>query len=322
MTNYRQYDAADFAADASFQAWVQHGAEDGFWSGWQAANPDKAGVISTARELILALRFHSTEVDPYEMDIVMGNINQELDHVKKNNTSAKRRLIYFLSAAAATVTIILGTLFLWPSPATVTVTTAYAETREVVLPDGSNVTLNANSSLSYRKSWRASREREVELTGEAFFKVTSQPAGQHPKFRVHMPLADVEVTGTAFNVHNRRNVVTVVLEEGKVKLNETQMQPGELATVSPEGTVVRKVNPARFSAWTQHRMVFDDEPLADIAETLQDTYGYTIEFRKADARQLRLTGSYPAGRIDLLIAAVRAVHSVKVERQGAKIIFE
>ena len=69
-------------------------------------------------------------------------------------------------------------------------------------------------------------------------------------------------------------------------------------------------------------MVFDDEPLADIAETLQDTYGYTIEFRKADARQLRLTGSYPAGRIDLLIAAVRAVHSVKVERQGAKIIFE
>lgn len=321
MTNYRQYEAADFAADASFQAWVQHGADDEWWAGWQAANPDKAAAVATARELVLGLRFHSTEVDPSEMEIVMANINRELDHVKKNDTSAKRRVMFILSAAAAAV--IAGVFFFWPAaPATVIVSTAYAETREVVLPDGSLVTLNGNSTLRYRKNWGAAEEREVELKGEAFFKVTSKPAGLHPKFRVHMPLADVEVTGTAFNVRHRRNEVTVVLEEGKVTMNDMHLQPGELAAVSAKGTERRRVDPARFSAWKEHRMVFDNEPLDEIAETLLDTYGYTIEFRNAGTAKLRLTGSYPAGRTDLLIAAIKAVHGVKVEQQGAKIIFD
>lgn len=320
MTNYRQYEAADFVADASFQAWVQHGIGNDFWTGWQAANPDKVEEIKTAKELVMALRFHSTEVSPHEMQTVMANINQELDKDKKNTTSAMRRLMYVLSAAAAS--ILLGMLFLWPRPATITVSTAYAETKEIVLPDGSRVMLNGNSTLSYRKNWKASQEREVTLNGEAFFKVTSQPAGLHPKFRVHTSLADVQVLGTAFNVHDRRNETTVVLEEGKVQLNDVSMQPGELVAVSAKGTERRKVNPASFLAWKQHRLQFEDEPLAGIAETLEDTYGYTIEFRTTGVQDLRLTGSYPTNRINLLLSAIREVHGVKVQQQGAKIIFE
>lgn len=320
MMNYRQYEAADFVADASFQAWVQHGSEDDFWTGWQAANPDKVREITTAKEMVMALRFHSTEVSPHEMQTVMANINQELDKDTKKKTSSTRRLMYVLSAAAAS--ILLGMLFLWPRPSTVTVSTAYAETKEITLPDGSRVMLNGNSTLSYPKNWKASQEREVTLTGEAFFKVTSQPAGLHPKFRVRTPLADVQVLGTAFNVHNRHNETTVVLEEGKVQLNDLSMQPGELVAVSAKGTERRRVNPASFLAWKQHRLQFDNEALADIAETLQDTYGYTIEFRTTGVQDLRLTGSYPADRINLLLSAIREVHGVKVQQQGTKIIFE
>lgn len=320
MTNYRQYEAADFVADASFQAWVQHGSEDVFWARWQAENPDRAPAIATAKELLQALRFHSTDVSPHEMETVMGNINQVLDGVKKNKTSAKRRLIYALSAAAASIVLFL--LFLWPQPSSVTVSTQFGETKEVMLPDGSRVLLNANSSISYRKRWTAANEREVVLSGEAFFKVTSKPAGLHPKFRVHTPLADVRVMGTAFNVHYRRGRVMVVLEEGKVKLKEMDMQPGELAVITPQGSTRRKVDTARFLAWKEHRLVFEDEPLRAIAEVLEDTYGYRTEFRHAEAAGFRLTGSYPADQISLLLAAIREVHGVKVSEQNGTIIFE
>ncbi|WP_198674106.1 FecR family protein [Chitinophaga alhagiae] len=321
MTNYRHYEAADFVADASFQAWVQHGSNHEFWTGWQAANPDKASAITTARKLVEALRFHSTEVDPAEMTAVMQNINQALDQTKKNESSARRRLIYIISAAAAS--LILGILFLWPpSPATVTITTSFAETREVALPDGSRVILNANSRLRYQKSWSASREREVMLNGEAFFKVTSHPSGLHPKFRVHTPMGNVEVMGTAFNVHNRRGAVTVVLEEGKVKMNDLDMVPGDLVTVSATGSERRKVDPAKFLAWKDHRLVFENEPLSSIAAILEDTYGYTVQFRKTAAKDLRLTGTYPGNQIGLLLSAMRAVHGVKIEQRDSTIVIE
>lgn len=320
MMNYRQYEAEDFVADASFQAWVQYGSDDDFWRGWQAANPDRVAVVEAAKELVEALRFHSTEVDPAEMEAVMQNITRTLDPVKKNSTSALRRLLYAASAVAAA--IIISLVFLWPQPATVTITTAFGETRDVLLPDGSLVTLNANSSLEYRKSWHEKQEREVTLTGEAFFKVTSRPNGFHPKFKVHTPLADVQVLGTAFNMRNRRNEVTVVLEEGKVQINDMEMAPGDLVTVSGKGSARRKVEPARFSAWKEHRLVFDNETLAGITQVLEDTYGYHVTFRKTGAQSLRLTGSYPTDRLNLLFAAIREVHRVKVQQQGAAIIIE
>ena len=319
MTNYRQYQAADFAADASFQAWVQHGSNNGFWSAWEAANPDRAAELATARELVLALRFHSTDVDPAEMDAVMNTINQTLDRHTKNNTAVLRRLLYAVSAAAV---VLIAVFLLWPQPAMVNISTAFAETRRVTLPDGSVVILNANSGISYRKNWTAGHEREVELNGEAFFKVTKSPAGLHPKFRVHTALADVQVVGTAFNVRNRRNGVTVVLEEGKVMLNEAPMQPGELMTVTAGGTLRRKVDPARFSAWKERRLVFEDEPLENIAAELEDTYGYKVIFHKQSTKHLRLTGSYPAGQPGLLLAAIKAVHGINVRQQGTDITFE
>ncbi len=320
MTNYRQYEAEDFVADASFQAWVQYGSDHHFWTGWQAANPDRASVIEAAKELVQTLRFHSTEVDPAEMEAVMQHINQTLGIAKKNNAPALRRLLYAATAVAAA--IIVALVFIWPQPATVTITTAFGETRDVLLPDGSRVTLNANSSLRYPKSWRQSHEREVTLAGEAFFKVTSQPAGFHPKFTVHTPLADVQVLGTSFNVHNRRNEVTVVLEEGKVKLNGLEMAPGDLVTVSGKGSSRRKVDPARFTAWKEHRLVFENETLAGITQVLEDTFGYQVTFRNAGAESLRLTGSYPTDRLNLLFAAIREVHRVKVQQQDSAIIIE
>ena len=76
-----------------------------------------------------------------------------------------------------------------------------AETRNVILPDGSSVLLNRHSSLSYPKRFK-SDNREVQLTGEAYFEVSKDQ--KHP-FIVQTEHINVQVLGTHFNVDAYRN---------------------------------------------------------------------------------------------------------------------
>ena len=98
-----------------------------------------------------------------------------------------------------------------------TIDTGYAQLREVMLPDGSIVTLNANSTLRYSTDWNHQDIREVWLEGEAFFSVAHTSDNQ--KFVVRAGSMDVKVVGTEFNVHSRREEVNVVLQTGRVEAN-------------------------------------------------------------------------------------------------------
>jgi transmembrane sensor len=91
-----------------------------------------------------------------------------------------------------------------------------AEYQVVVLPDGSRVWINSASSLRYPTTFTGS-ERKVELTGEAYFEVTHNPA---MPFRVVTNTQIVEVLGTHFNInaYNDEQAVKTTLLEGKVKV--------------------------------------------------------------------------------------------------------
>ena len=102
-------------------------------------------------------------------------------------------------------------------------TTAYGETKQLTLPDGTRVILNANSNLSYANDWASgevSRTRSVRLAGEAFFKVTKRqtPTGSPVKFVVNSRDLQIAVLGTEFNVNQRGQAVSVMLNEGKVQI--------------------------------------------------------------------------------------------------------
>ena len=78
-----------------------------------------------------------------------------------------------LAAAAAVILLCLsvGTVYLYMQPTSLQTVSTMAETRNVILPDGSSVLLNRHSSLSYPKRFK-SDNREVQLTGEAYFEVS------------------------------------------------------------------------------------------------------------------------------------------------------
>jgi transmembrane sensor len=326
--NYGGYDAADFAADASFRAWVLHNTDTAaFWANWQLAHPEKEPVLQEARSLVLAFRFRASEVSITEMDAVLYRIDQELNDavVKKNNGPARRRWLYALSAAAASILLLVGVRYYTGSAAVkqVVVQTGFGETKTVQLPDGSIVQLNANSSISYPARWERDKIRAVALNGEAYFNVSKSPAGLHPKFRVLMPDVTIEVKGTAFNVYNRHNRVKVLLEEGKIVVNDSlDMHPGDMMLFTPDAHHRLPADAAQLTAWKQHRLVYREESLVNVAQQLEDIYGYHIEFRNKRIEGLLFTGSGPAADPALLLKAMATVHQLKMKQSNSVVIFE
>ncbi|WP_341835773.1 hypothetical protein WJU16_23380 [Chitinophaga pollutisoli] len=90
--SYQDYDAADFAADASFQSWVQRTDEAAarFWEQFAAAHPEKREALREAQMMVRSLRFHTITVDPADMDAVKAAIDGALDAEDRKKTGGSR----------------------------------------------------------------------------------------------------------------------------------------------------------------------------------------------------------------------------------------
>ena len=97
-----------------------------------------------------------------------------------------------------------------------TLHTAFGQRKELTLPDGSKIILNANSTLKYPAEWNAGTPRRFELAGEASFEVVDRPEGLQDDFIVYTEDGFVSVLGTQFVVAERGAGTRVVLGEGKV----------------------------------------------------------------------------------------------------------
>ncbi|GAB2572894.1 FecR family protein [Spirosoma areae] len=249
-----------------------------------------------------------------------------------------------LWAAAASVAIVLG-LFIFQEPLlTRTYTTGYGETRQLTLPDGSTVTLNANSSLQlprfgFNSRWfavtgllnghRNLPTREVRLTGEALFSVTHTATNQ--RFVVKTGNGpEVVVLGTEFTVFARPRGTKVVLNRGKVEVHYQQpdhqpkqviMKPGDFVMLNPKGEVQHRQTqqPPTNPAWTEHRFVFDKTPLTEIVAMLGENYGLTAEIADADLGQMTLSGAYSAQTADELLRIIAEVLNITIDRKDNKL---
>ena len=153
----------------------------------------------------------------------------------------------------------------------------------LVLPDGTQVWLNAASTLTYAISG-ATQERLVQLDGEAYFEVARDP--DRP-FRVASRGQVVEVLGTHFNVNSYPDepLVRTTLVEGEVKVNGTTnerpvvLAPGEQAQWA-EGNqlTVRKVDVAQAVAWKNGKFNFNDSDVATVMRELSRWYDVDVVF--------------------------------------------
>ena len=290
----------------------------------QHTDPEQA-LITSFRD---GIKINAVLPSVDEMESIKRHIDQQLD---KQARRKKVIHLYKLTAVAASLILTGSLVFFLLSSSSISQSAEYATTKELTLPDGSKVLLNAHSTIRYKRYWNSWKEREVWLDGEAFFTVTKKPAGYHPKFVVHATGLDVNVVGTRFNVYSRRNRVDVVLEEGKViargtgeaaKAGTYSMAPGQMIRLNHDVIHINSVDPAAFTAWKQHRLFFNNVPLQQIVQVLEDNYGYKVIAKDAQKMQNTFTGSCPSDNLQLLFTAISAIYNMQVTLKDNTVTFE
>jgi ferric-dicitrate binding protein FerR (iron transport regulator) len=187
--------------------------------------------------------------------------------------------------------------------------TAYGETKTIVLPDQSQVTLNGNSQISFYPEWEDQKEREVWMTGEVFFDVVHTPS--HKRFLVNTSEDfAIEVLGTTFNVNARSIRTRVVLNSGKIKLNikdnigkELVMAPGEMVEFedNPNQYKIGKVRAEVFSSWKNNKLIFDNTPISEICLLIKETYGMEVQVKNKALLDHQVSGSVPNNNLKNLL---------------------
>jgi transmembrane sensor len=336
--NYTVYSVEDFVTDEYFMQWVKNPTDESnaFWSAWLSKNPAREATIKEARQIVLMLTFKETRAPEGKFLEIWEKISDSdnlrvldatVDRAKVNrqNSLGKwyRIAAVFLLATAAVIYVFVN------RQNTIIVQTAFGESRSLFLPDSTKVTLNANSVLRYTADFNE-KNREVWLDGEAFFAVVRKKNNQN--FRVYTGELQVEVLGTRFNVNARRGTSKVVLEEGKVKLDipdgdkssQLIMVPGEFVEVSGETKKIakKKVEVGNYSSWRLNKLMFIGASLEEIAQLLEDNYGYKVEFKNDSLKNMRFTGSAAVDNPRELIEKLSKVFDLNIQQEANDLIIQ
>lgn len=214
---------------------------------------------------------------------------------------------------AAAISFLVIAFFVWNKTE---VSSQVAETKKYVLPDGSEVTLNASSTIEFSQ-FRFSNNRTVKLKGEAFFNVTKGSS-----FTVESEKGTVTVLGTSFNVQARPANFEVSCFTGKVKVASgngeviltkglrTKLNQGQLAAA--ESFDVNK------STWQHGDIYFENASLQRVIEELELQFRVKISFSGDNTRLY--TGYFNNKNIDEALALVFKPMALSYERDGNRIV--
>lgn len=179
----------------------------------------------------------------------------------------------------------------------------------IELPDGTKVWLNAASSLKYPVTFTNSKERRVELTGEAYFEVAHNPK---LPFRVITANQTVEVLGTHFNINSYADEgkTTTTLAEGSVRVasgeKQNTLKPGQQAILQAKGNIaVSAADMESALAWKNGNIIFKSADLQSIMRQVARWYNIKVLYEgKPSNRQF--TGGMPRStRLSVLLDVLK-----------------
>jgi transmembrane sensor len=257
-----------------------------------------------------------------DFDLMLGKIHHKINLAQTSkllqksdqslvNYSKRKFIVTFLTKAAAILLIPVLVFGLYMSQkylrikrSQVSVSQAYNEVfssvdaiTKVTLPDGSNIWLNHSSSLRYPSVF-VGDTRRVELKGEGFFEVASNP---DKPFIVTAENLQVKAVGTSFNVmaYPDESGIETTLITGKVELQRVEsdgkitrmgkMKPNDMAVFqkSNDKVVISTIDDDRYFSWKVGKLVFNGTPMDEVARKLSRWFNVDIQIK--DPRLLEIT---------------------------------
>ncbi|MEM6764001.1 MAG: FecR domain-containing protein [Bacteroidota bacterium] len=259
--------------------------------------PDVKQILSETDQWVVPQERSKAEA----WELLQASIIQEADTNDTKVISFQRSWIWLTAAAAC-----IALFFILRSPETAQLTTYEAlagSQTEVLLPDASNVTLNAESSLQLDEAaWED--ERTVLLTGEAFFNVEEGSV-----FSVKTEQGIVKVLGTSFNVYDREEAYMVSCKSGKVKVevggSSVLLEKGEIAILG-ENNQLSKENTAtdQVASWMIGEFTFKKATLISVFSELERQFDVSIQVSPSVSDQRLYTGFFSNQNLKEALSAV------------------
>ena len=350
---YASYQLADFVTDEEFIEWVRRPTPhaDAYWKEFLEIFPHQSTTIHKARRAVRLLVQESGVTEGAEEDAreIWAGIEQTLDA----NRGRVRSLLPTLSpvrwAAAVTLLLLAGAGW-WMNPWNRSNTTTNyrslvqeaqsvnpleeiintgATARSVTLPDGSTVTLEANSRISYVKSF-VGKTREVYLTGAAFFDVVKNP---EKPFLVYSNELVTKVLGTSFRIQAPDKAKNIVVSVRTGRVSVYAHKSGNSADPETTGLLLTPNQEVLFSRAEERfsrtlvekpavllskeelqQFSFEDAPVNQIFNALEKAYGVDIVFDEEVLATCHLTTSLSAetlfDKLEVICEAIGASYKV------------
>ena len=244
-----------------------------------------------------------------------------LRKINNKNTLSKRRSIQKwlrIAAVFAGLLLIGAAFYFYTQTQPVVFENTTAQLMNVTLPDGSEVTLDKNATLSYKKTFPGKFNRQVNMSGRAFFHVTKDAS--HP-FKVFGKNMSVTVLGTRFTVNELNSHTQVFLLEGKVRVESNISEkkvvitkPGEQIIIKKDGSLVQsRVKPNLYASWTSNKVHFNNCSVSEVVQFLDDSYGVEVDITDKNMLKRKLYGSAPTDDEQLIIDALSQILQTNIE---------
>jgi transmembrane sensor len=360
--NYVDFDVSDFLEDEGFKNWIYAPTEETneAWRRFLAANPQKSEIVNNAKTILRVLAKEAENNMPKEevVDDMWENILDRTTPIVAQPSKTSRIWISVLSAAAATVVLVIGWMYRPQQPSSLITYSSNINKSDVALneiknttshtiliqlDDSSTVLLQPKSNLSYPKNFDQKKSREVYLSGEGFFKITKNP--ERP-FIVYANEVITRVLGTSFTVKafDDASEIEVEVKTGKVsvftvgqdiKNGDDQFSPSRAVIITPNQKITYSRSNEILKKWiieapgmipsdfaTPPIQDFEDKKVADIFTNLEKAYEIEIEYDHERLGDCLLTASFTNeslyDKIDLICKGIEAEYKVE---NGKIIVF-
>ncbi|MEL6811503.1 MAG: FecR family protein [Bacteroidota bacterium] len=252
------------------------------------------------------------------------DLDANLAKLKDQKPSAKPVFAWkqYVAGVAAALVLFLG-VYLSFFNTTDTDTTFLAqngETKEFILPDRSEVVLNAGSNISYEsEDW--GQNRNLNLEGEAYFKVA-----KGSKFTVHTDQGTVSVLGTQFKVKAREHFFEVVCYEGMVQVEHhgkmTKLPGGSSIKMFENNRLGKTLVTDTEPSWLHRKSSFISVPYQEVIDELQRQYNIAIAPLDSVTNDTLFTGSFTHENLETALEAITIPLNLSYKIEGNNVVLK
>jgi ferric-dicitrate binding protein FerR (iron transport regulator) len=233
----------------------------------------------------------------------------------------------WISAVAASLLLFFGWAFFEFHANLETVATLSNNQKKIILPDSSEIYLNQNTEITYNGSNYPKSRIIVLVKGEAFFKVVHNDKSP---FTVMSGEVEIKDIGTSFDVKVSKKLINVIVNTGKVSMENPKGGNKVLLSYNDEGTfntITKDISvisnkDTNYKSWYDKKFQFINTPLSEVAKKIEDDYGTHILFQDSIIKKRKLTATFHNQSIDEIMHIIAISLKLKVKKINNTFLFD